>query len=90
MNIKSIEKKGASSLEELLSGEASLPDVIASFLGVLELIKTRKLVILDGDGDEENAILGSKTKFIINANTEDIDEEELFATAPSMAETEGV
>ncbi len=87
--IRSIEQRGASSLEELLSGEASLPDVIASFLGVLELIKTRKLIIAEEGSDDDNAILGSKTKFIINTNTDEVDEEELFATAPSMAETEG-
>jgi len=89
--IKRIEKSGASSLEELLDSEASLPDIIASFLGVLELIKTRKLIISDdGEEDRENAILSSKTKFIINENTDEVDEEELFANAPSMAETEGI
>ena len=88
--IRRIEKKGASSLEELLEGEGSLPDLIASFLGVLELIKTRKLVISESDGDGENAILNSKTKFIINENTDEVDEKELFANAPSMAEVEGV
>ncbi len=88
--IKHIEKRGAASLAELLDGEASLPDVIASFLGVLELIKTRKLVIADDGEERENAILDARTKFIINENTDEIDEEELFANAPSMAETEGV
>ena len=89
--IRRIEKSGASSLEELLDTETSLPDVIASFLGVLELIKTRKLIISnDSEGDSENAILNSKTKFIINENTDEVDEEELFANAPSMAETVGM
>lgn len=88
--IRRIEKKGASSLEELLSGEGSLPDLIASFLGVLELIKTRKLVISESDSDDENAILNSKTKFVINENNDEVDEEELFANAPSMAEVEGI
>ena len=87
--IRNIEKRGASSLEELLSGEGTLSDVIASFLGVLELIKTRKLIIAEEGSDEDNAILNSKTKFIINTNTEEIDEEDLYATAPSMAETVG-
>ena len=75
--IKHIEKKGAASLEELLLGEATLPDVIASFLGVLELIKVRKLLIadaVDGEWTRENAVLGADTRFIINENKDDIEE----------------
>ena len=77
--IKHIEKKGAASLEELLLGEATLPDVIASFLGVLELIKVRKLLIadaVDGEWTRENAVLGVDTRFIINENKDDIEESE--------------
>ena len=77
--IKHIEKKGAASLEELLLGEATLPDVIASFLGVLELIKVRKLLIadaVDGEWTRENAVLGADTRFIINENKDDIEESE--------------
>ena len=75
--IKHIEKKGAASLEELLLGEATLPDVIASFLGVLELVKVRKLLIadaVDGEWTRENAVLGADTRFIINENKDDIEE----------------
>ena len=77
--IKHIEKKGAASLEELLLGEATLPDVIASFLGVLELVKVRKLLIadtVDGEWTRENAVLGADTRFIINENKDDIEESE--------------
>ena len=77
--IKHIEKKGAASLEELLFGEATLPDVIASFLGVLELVKVRKLLIadtVDGEWTRENAVLGADTRFIINENKDDIEESE--------------
>lgn len=77
--IKKIENQGIASLEELLINEASLPDMIASFLGVLELIKVRKLLVADsadGEWDNENAILGANTRFIINTNKDDIEESE--------------
>ena len=77
--IKKIESQGVASLEELLMGEASLLDVIASFLGVLELIKVRKLLVADaaaGEWDGENALLGAQTRFIINQNKDDIEESE--------------
>jgi hypothetical protein len=70
--IKTLEKQGSASLEDLLINESSLPDLIAGFLGVLELIKVRKLLIAD-DIDETNALLDSSTRFILNdsADTED-------------------
>ena len=77
--IKKIEDQGVASLEELLINEATLPDMIASFLGVLELIKVRKLLVADvpdGEWDSENAILGSSTRFVINTNEDDIEESE--------------
>lgn len=77
--IKKIEKQGIASLEELLDGEPSLPDLIASFLGVLELVKVRKLLIadtVDGEWTRENAVLGADTRFIINENKDDIEQSE--------------
>ena len=77
--LKKIESQGAASLHELLINEASLPDMIASFLGVLELIKVRKLLISDnsdGEWDTENALLGANTRFIINTNEDDVEESE--------------
>ena len=76
--IKKVESQGAASLHELLTNEATLPDMIASFLGVLELIKVRKLLIAESDGewDRENALLGADTRFIINTNAADVEESE--------------
>jgi segregation and condensation protein A len=77
--IRTVEKRGVASLEDILIGEATLPDMIASFLGVLELIKVRKLIVadtVDGEWDKENALLNSHTRFIINENTADIEESE--------------
>ena len=77
--IRTVEKRGIASLEDILIGEATLPDMIASFLGVLELIKVRKLIdadTVDGEWDKENALLDSSTRFIINENSDDIEESE--------------
>ncbi|MBE6534990.1 MAG: hypothetical protein E7678_08540 [Ruminococcaceae bacterium] len=77
--IRTVEKRGAASLEDILINEATLPDMIASFLGVLELIKVRKLIVadaIDGEWDKENALLNSSTRFIINENSADIEENE--------------
>ena len=77
--IRTVQNRGAASLEDILIDEATLPDMIASFLGVLELIKVRKLIVadtVDGEWDKENALLNSSTRFIINDNTADIEESE--------------
>ena len=77
--IRTVEKRGTASLEDILIDEATLPDMIASFLGVLELIKVRKLIVadsVDGEWNKENALLNSSTRFIINENTADIEESE--------------
>ncbi len=75
--LKTVEKRGAASLEELISGEASLPDAIASFLGVLELIKIRKLLVAD-EINEENALLNASTRFILNTDDSTVEESEYF------------
>ena len=77
--IRAVESRGIATLEDILIDEATLPDMIASFLGVLELIKVRKLIVADvtdGEWDTENALLNSKTRFIINENKDDIEESE--------------
>ncbi|MBP3315649.1 MAG: segregation/condensation protein A [Clostridia bacterium] len=77
--LKHIEKRGAASLAELIDSEATLPDMIASFLGILELVKVRKLLIsdsVDGEWNRENALLGADTRFIINTNEDDIEQSE--------------
>ena len=90
--IKTVEKRGVATLSELLEGEHSLPDLIASFLGVLELIKIRKLIISDDAEEDEpmNATLDASTRFIINMDDSTVEENEYFTTATTMAETEGI
>lgn len=67
--IKTLETRGVATLDDLIMNEASLPDLIASFLGVLELVKIRKLLIADIDEDgSDNALLNSSTRFILNTD----------------------
>ena len=73
--LKTIEKRGIATLEELIIGESTLPDLIASFLGVLELIKVRKILISDGDG-EDNALLDANTRFVLNTDESTIEQSE--------------
>jgi segregation and condensation protein A len=62
--IHHIEKKSKATLGELLTDSVSLPDMIAIFLGVLELIKVRKIRIVESE-DEYVGVLGEDTVFII-------------------------
>lgn len=55
------------SMKELLSDATSLPDLIAIFLGILELIKVRKILI-EEDPDSYTVIHGSNTRFVVNEN----------------------
>ena len=73
--IKAIEKRGCATLDELIMGESTLPDMIASFLGVLELIKVRRLLVAD-DINESNALLDSSTRFILNTDESTIEKSE--------------
>lgn len=67
--IKTLETRGVATLDDLIMNEASLPDLIASFLGVLELVKIRKLLIADmGEESADNALLNASTRFILNTD----------------------
>ena len=59
-------KKGCATLGELLSDSVSLPDMIAIFIGVLELVKVRRLLIDETDG--EDATHGVATRFKLNTD----------------------
>ena len=74
--LRAVEKKGIATLEELVGDEVTLPDLIASFLGVLELVKIRKLLVADGDEPSDNALLSAGTRFILNTDSSTIGESE--------------
>ncbi|MBE6556419.1 MAG: hypothetical protein E7664_01585 [Ruminococcaceae bacterium] len=67
--LHTMERYGVANLGELLQDETTLPDLIACFLGVLELIKVRKLLVAD-DTDTENALLDEHTRFILNTEAD--------------------
>jgi len=60
-----INKRKNPSMKDLLSDATSLPDLIAIFLGILELIKVRKILI-EEDPDHYTTIHGTDTKFVVN------------------------
>ena len=66
-----MKKKQSTSLKELLDDSVSLPDMIAIFLGVLELIKIRKILIRDSEG----TLLDMSAEFIINENPADVEKD---------------
>ncbi len=87
--LRHVEHRGISTLSDLLGDEKSLPDIIATFLGVLELVKIRKLLISDeSDGERENNVLDSSTRFVINTDDSTVEESEYFS-AVDMEDTEG-
>ncbi|MGM9632116.1 MAG: segregation and condensation protein A [Eubacteriales bacterium] len=54
-------------LEDFISDSVSLPDMIAIFLGVLELVKTKRILLVeDEDNPEDN--YGVSTVFTLNEN----------------------
>ena len=66
--LRRMSQKKSTSLRELLSDAVSLPDMIAIFLGVLELIKIRKILIYDTLG----TLLDDSATFIINDDPNDV------------------
>ena len=75
-------------MKELLSDAVSLPDLVAIFLGILELIKVRKILI-DEDPDTYTVIHGSDTRFVIN-DTPPSEEEEEKVYSPTIHSDEPI
>ena len=62
-----MQKKKSVSLGELLDDSVSLPDMIAIFIGVLELIKVNRISIVEDD-TKTDTLEGIGTHFVINEN----------------------
>ena len=69
-----MEKKKETSMKELLSDAVSLPDLIAIFLGILELVKVRRILI--DEGEYLDAVHGTNTCFSVNEKTPEEEEAE--------------
>ena len=76
-----IQKKKKASLGELLDDSVSLPDMIAIFIGVLELIKVNRISIVEDD-ERSDTVEGVNTRFIINENYVEAED------APAQTNTE--
>lgn len=82
-------KKPKTSLRELLDDAVSLNDMIAIFLGVLELIKVRRILIAD-DGEGTPSLLGEEAYFIMNpdpSEPSDINDGNMQTEIPEESET---
>ncbi len=84
--LKTVEARGFATLDDLIMGESTLPDVIASFLGVLELVKIRKLLVDDDEDGTDNALLRSSARFILNKDSTEIGESEYDIQEPKEKE----
>ncbi len=70
-----LEKKSSVSLRCLLAGAASKADLIASFMGVLELIKIRRILIDESKINEEDSVYGTDAHLCLNPDYIDDSEE---------------
>ena len=55
-------------LEDFVSESVSLPDMIAIFIGVLELVKTKRILLVENDEDLLEDNYGLSTVFTLNEN----------------------
>ena len=56
-------------LEDFVSDSVSLPDMIAIFIGVLELVKTKRILLVEDESNYENQDnYGLSTVFTLNEN----------------------
>ena len=63
--LQTLSTLGTVTLRELLDDAPSLADMIASFMGVLELIKVRR-ILMEEPEESENAVGGEETRFFLN------------------------
>ncbi|MBQ9780352.1 MAG: segregation/condensation protein A [Clostridia bacterium] len=66
--LKHFEVTEEMSLDKLLDDSVSLADMIAIFLGVLELVKVRRLRIVE-DADRAGSLLGLDTSFVLGEDS---------------------
>lgn len=70
--LRHFEQKERVSMTSLIEDAVSLPDMIAVFLGILELVKLRRIVLVERD-DVSDSVYGIDSEFIIGEDpvTED-------------------
>ncbi len=83
--IDKLTKKGEATLRELLDNSESRADMIASFIGVLELIKIRKVLILDPDTEKSV----HNDEMLLCLNPDAVDEDIEISKEFAITENEG-
>ena len=66
--LRHFETKERVSLHTLIEDSVSLPDMIAIFLGVLELVKMRRIILVEND--VESSVFGTNTEFMMGEEPE--------------------
>ena len=61
--LRHFETRETVSLRTLVEDSVSLPDMIAIFLGVLELVKMRRIILKEND--TEGSVFGAETEFVL-------------------------
>jgi chromatin segregation and condensation protein Rec8/ScpA/Scc1 (kleisin family) len=64
--LNTLQAAGTATLRDLLEEAPTLADMIASFMGVLELIKVRKILIEDPVEFDQNSVHAEETRFFLN------------------------
>lgn len=82
-----LEKTPSSTLRDLLNDSVSLPDMIAIFIGVLELIKVGRINLVE-DPERILPLEGLDTEFVINRHYTAPEEPSPDADSPDNAESE--
>jgi chromatin segregation and condensation protein Rec8/ScpA/Scc1 (kleisin family) len=62
--LRHFERKEKVTMTSLIEDAVSLPDMIAVFLGILELVKLRRIVLVERD-DISDSVYGIDSEFII-------------------------
>ncbi len=79
--LRHMKSHDSATLDELIGAEDTLPDLIAAFVGVLELVKIRRLLIVESDEDFINdALHGLDTKFVLNTDESTILQDQNYST----------
>ncbi len=79
--LRHMKSHDSATLDELIGAEDTLPDLIAAFVGVLELVKIRRLLIVESDEDFLNdALHGLDTKFVLNTDESTILQDQNYST----------
>ncbi len=61
-----LEENKNATMEELLMDSTSLPDMIAIFMGILELVKVNRIRIVEDPDNVGDALHGTSTRFSVN------------------------